>query len=140
MANFAGLKIPWWFDDSKFAHVRDVDTHQVSLETEEETLQLQTLLSQATSFDNAAEIVSSALVHKLSKSLMVGAEDIDVSRPLSRYGVDSLLAVEVRSYLFTELQADISVFELLSNVPISQLVKQIVGKSKCVPAAFHAET
>lgn len=139
MANLAGFKIPWWFNDAKFAHVRNVDTHQVTLETEEDTLQLQSLLSQATSFEAAAEIVSIALVQKLSKSLMVDVEDIEASRPLSRYGVDSLLAVEIRSWLFTELQADISVFQLLSNVPMSQLVRQIVGSSKCVPAAFQTE-
>lgn len=139
MANLAGFKIPWWFNDAKFAHVRNVDTHQVRLETEEDTLQLQSLLSQATSFEAAAEIVSIALVQKLSKSLMVDVEDIEASRPLSRYGVDSLLAVEIRSWLFTELQADISVFQLLSNVPMSQLVRQIVGSSKCVSAAFQTE-
>ncbi|KAI5217919.1 hypothetical protein AUEXF2481DRAFT_7276 [Aureobasidium subglaciale EXF-2481] len=138
MAKFAGYKIPWWFSDAKFAHVRDVDTHTVSVETED-TLQLQTLLAAATSFENATEIVGSALVQKLSKSLMVPAEDIELSRPMSRYGVDSLLAVEVRSWLFTELQSDISVFQLLSNGPITDLVKTIIGKSKCVPSAFQAE-
>ncbi|KAL9110360.1 MAG: hypothetical protein Q9227_005091 [Pyrenula ochraceoflavens] len=139
MANLAGFQIPWWFNDSKFAHLKAVDTHQVQLETEEDTSQVQTLLSQATSMDAAAEIVSVALIKKIAKSLMVDIEDIEATKPVSRYGVDSLLAVEIRSWIFTEIQADISVFQLLSNVPISQLVKQIVGKSKCVSEAVRAE-
>jgi len=49
MSILAGFEIPWWFEDSKFAHVRHVDTHQVSMDTEEDTAQVQTLLSQATS-------------------------------------------------------------------------------------------
>ena len=112
----------------------------MTLETEEDTLQLQTLLSQATNLDTACEIVTVALLQKLSKSLMVDVEDIDSSKTVSRYGVDSLLAVEVRSWVFTELQADISVFQLLSNVPITELVRQIVAKSKCVPAAIQEAT
>ena len=139
MANLAGFKIPWWFEDAKFAHIKDVDTHQVTMETEEDTMQLQILLAQATSMEAACDIVSMALLRKLAKSLMVDVEDIESTRPINRYGVDSLLAVEIRSWIFTEIQADISVFQLLSNVPISQLVRTMVEKSKCVPAAVLAE-
>ena len=140
MANLAGFKIPWWFEDAKFAHIKEVDTHQVTLESEVDTMQLQILLAQATSMEAASDIVSMALLRKLAKSLMVDVEDIEPTRPISRYGVDSLLAVEIRSWIFTEIQADISVFQLLSNVPISQLVRTIAGKSKCVPAAVLVET
>ena len=139
MANLAGFQIPWWFNDSKFAHLKAVDTHQVQLETEEDTVQVQALLAQATSMDAAAEIVGVALIKKIAKSLMVDIEDIESTKPVSRYGVDSLLAVEIRSWIFTEVQADISVFQLLSNVPISTLVRQIVAKSKCVSEAVRAE-
>lgn len=133
MANLAGFKIPWWFDDSKFSHIRNVDTHQVAAESEEDTQQLQAMLSQATTLDSANEIVTIALISKIAKSLMVGVEDIEPGLPISRYGVDSLLAVEIRSWIFQEMKSDVSVFQLLSNVPISELVGVIVGKSKCVP-------
>jgi len=63
----------------------------------------------------------------------VAAENIDLSRPISNYGVDSLMAVEIRSWLFTKAQADVSVFELLSNISISSLIKKVVSRSKCVP-------
>lgn len=134
MANFYGNKIAWWFRDAKFSHLRQVDTQQATPGQGKDTLQLQSLLSDATSMEAAAEIMCAALVQKLAKSLMVSVEDIEPSRPISRYGVDSLLAVEIRSWLFTEVQADISVFELLGNVPISALVKVILGKSKFVAA------
>ena len=139
MAKLAGFKILWWFNDVKFAHIKAVDTHQVSLETEEDTQQLQTLLSQATCMDTAAEIVATALIRKLAKSLMVDVEDIEPSKPISRFGVDSLLAVEIRSWLFEDMQADVSVFQLLSDVPISDLARTIASKAKCVPAAVKAE-
>ena len=133
MAILAGEKFPWWFNDAKFAHIKQVDTHESSGTNEDaDTIQLQTKLAQASSMDEATEYVQSALVQKLSKSMMVELEDIEVNRPISNYGVDSLLAVEIRSWLFTEVQADISVFDLLSNVPIASLARKIVTKSKCV--------
>jgi len=64
-------KYPWWFNDAKFAHIVQVDTHQVIQDKDEDTAQLQALLLQATSMDQATDIVSSALVKKLAKSMMV---------------------------------------------------------------------
>ena len=89
--------------------------------------------------DTAAEIVATALIRKLAKSLMVDVEDIEPSKPINRFGVDSLLAVEIRSWLCEDMQADVSVFQLLSNVPISDLARTIASKAKCVPAAVKAE-
>ena len=136
MANLAGHKIPWWFSDAKFAHLREIDTHQVSFASDEDTALLHTQLGKADTFDAVVELVSVALLQKLSKALMVDVEDIDTNKALSRFGVDSLLAVEIRAWIFTELQADISVFQLLSNNPLSQLASEIAGKSKAVPTAL----
>ncbi|KAM7215806.1 polyketide synthase [Rhypophila decipiens] len=131
-------KYPWWFNDMKFAHIVQVDTHQVTQENNEESAQLQALLQQATSLDQASEIVTAALVKKLAKSMMVAVEDIEASRPVSSYGVDSLLAVELRSWIYSEVQADISVFDLLSNIAISSLARKIISVSKAVPASVLA--
>ncbi|PYH67688.1 type I polyketide synthase [Aspergillus vadensis CBS 113365] len=126
-------KYPWWFNDAKFAHLVQVDTHQVIQTRNEASVQLQEQLSRVTGMDTASEIVCEALVAKLAKSMMMPVDDIEQTRPVSSYGVDSLLAVELRGWIFTELQADVSVFDLLSNIPISMLARRIVAKSKCIP-------
>ena len=51
---------------------------------------------------------------------------------MSSYGVDSLLAVELRSWIYASMQADISVFDLLSNISISSLARKIVLASRAV--------
>ncbi|KAI8245503.1 hypothetical protein K4K55_001614 [Colletotrichum sp. SAR 10_96] len=112
--------------------VPGIDTHHVVQEKNDETGKLRDELSQATNLDGAAEIVATALVQKLARSMMVSVENIETSRPVSSYGVDSLLAVELRSWIYEELQADISVFDLLSNVAISSLARNIVTGSKVV--------
>ena len=57
-------------------------------------------------------------------------DDIDTSKPLYHYGVDSLVAVEIRNWIMREIKSDISVFDILANIPISQLALTIAGKSK----------
>lgn len=54
--------------------------------------------------------------------------------------VDSLVAVEVRNWLIRELQADISVFDILGTIPISALSVKIVEMSKLLTKKFDAET
>ncbi|RHZ54247.1 uncharacterized protein CDV56_107115 [Aspergillus thermomutatus] len=103
-------KYPWWFNDAKFAHLVQVDTHQVVQTKDEDSAQLQALLSRVTTMDAAAEIVCAALIGKLAKSMMMPVKDVEASRP-----------------------ADVSVFDLLSNIPISSLSRRIVGRSKCIP-------
>ena len=90
-------------------------------------------LAHATSLDQAANIVSKALIKKLAKSLMFSAEDIEPARPVNSYGVDSLLAVELRSWIYSEIQAEVSVFELLCNTPITSLASMIAATSKAIP-------
>lgn len=125
-------KYPWWFKDAKFAHLVQVDTHKVAQEDGEDATLLSSLLAQASSMDQAADIVSDALIKKLAKSLMVSAEDIEATKPVNSYGVDSLLAVELRTWIHSEIKAEVSVFDLLSNGPITSLASKIAATSKAV--------
>lgn len=45
-------------------------------------------------------------------------DDIDTSKPLHAYGVDSLLAVELRNYFAQELSADVAIFDHMSGPSI----------------------
>ncbi|KAI1806786.1 putative polyketide synthase [Daldinia bambusicola] len=123
---------PYYYKDAKFAHLAAVDTHQLARATREDTVQLRARLAQAGSIEQAADIVADALVKKLAKSMMISVEDIEVSRPVSSYGVDSLLAVELRSWIYSEIQSDISVFDLLSKTALASLAKKIALGSKAV--------
>ena len=66
-------------------------------------------------------------------------EEIDVQRPVSSHGVDSLVAAEMRNWCFRELKADVSVFELLSGNSIAVLSGLVVGRSALVPNGVHGE-
>jgi acyl carrier protein len=63
---------------------------------------------------------------------MLEIEDMDVSRSLGNYALDSLVAIEVRNFITREFEANMQVLELLSSGSIDSLAKAICGKSKLV--------
>jgi Phosphopantetheine attachment site len=126
-----GWAQPYYLDDAKMSHIVQVDTAGVTSEDAGKGWQDQ--LSQVASVSAGADLVAAVLGSKLAKQMMVAAEDIDLSKPVSAYGVDSLTAVEIRAWSFRDLQADISIFDIMSNVPISGLARTIVTKSKFIP-------
>jgi aryl carrier-like protein len=64
--------------------------------------------------------------------LMVAAEEISSKRCMPDYGMDSLVAVEMRNWVFREMDATISILELLANTPLEELAEKIVRRSKLV--------
>ncbi|CAH0050429.1 unnamed protein product [Clonostachys solani] len=81
------------------------------------------LFRQSSSAVDRAQIVSEALAKKLSKALSMQAEDIDCDKPLHAYGVDSLVAVELRGWIGKEFAADVSVFEMMGGRSIFSIAE-----------------
>ena len=68
---------------------------------------------------------------------MIPATDIDTSKPVYSYGVDSLVAVELRNWIALELKSEISIFDLTSSAPITDVCKKIAGRSLIVKEALN---
>jgi hypothetical protein len=51
--------------------------------------------------------------------------------------VDSLVAVEIRAWVFKSVKSDVSVFDILSNTPLVELARHIASKSTLVSAAVR---
>ena len=97
---------------------------------EEAAVNFRELLSQSTSWIEAGNVVVQALIAKLSKSLStMQNNDVDIYKPLLAYGVDSLLAVEIRNWIAKEFQADVAVFETLGGSTFSTLGMLVAGRS-----------
>jgi aryl carrier-like protein len=70
--------------------------------------------------------------NRVASALSMDPEQIDLEKSLYGYGVDSLNAVEVRIWNFRGLKADISIFDILSNISIRSLAIKIIVNSKSV--------
>lgn len=82
----------------------------------------------AGSVDQAAEILADAIAVRLCKTLSLSTEDFDVTQPLHIYGVDSLIAVEIRNWFLQTLKVDVAVFEILGGATTTTLGRSIAEK------------
>lgn len=67
------------------------------------------------------------LLDKVAQCLQASSSDVDVARSLPSYGINSLVAIEIRNWLFKEVKADMTIFDLISPMPIEALVGKIVA-------------
>lgn len=93
----------------------------------------------AESVDAAAGVICDALVKRLSRTMRIPEPDIDIGKPIHVYGVDSLVAMEIRNYLASECGSEISVLEIMGNKSMEALSGDIAKGSKFVRVANKAE-
>ena len=79
---------------------------------------------------SATALVIEALASKLSAIFSFDASDVDTERSLSSYGVDSLVAVELRNWLAGGLRAKVSIFDILQSPSLGEFADVLVGKSE----------
>ena len=133
------LKTSSAFDDPKYTFLRRLDVKGVVQTTEDSMAEVKTALSSTANLTHAAELVEGALALKLATSLSMAVDDIDTHKAVFSYGVDSLVAIEIRNWIFKELRSQVSVFDILAKLPMTQLALKIAAKSGHVPAALRGE-
>lgn len=82
--------------------------------------------------EEKVQVVISALVAKLARAMSISPEDVELSKPLSSYGVDSLMAVELRNWIRRDFAAPVAVFDIMGGVPISAIGELVVARSSSV--------
>ncbi len=93
---------------------------------------LPTLLGSASSVAEAEAGVTEALLRKLARSLLMRHEEMDAKKPASTYGVDSLVAVELRNWFSREAKVEVPVFEILQASSLAALAARVVGRSPLI--------
>jgi zearalenone synthase (highly reducing iterative type I polyketide synthase) len=124
----AGIDRPYFFDDARFSIISQAGAQ--TGESGSGEVSIETQLSRVASRDEGVPIVQEALVNRVAKFLQTSPSEIDPSKPLYHYGVDSLAAVEMRNWVFREIKAEISLLEVMSASPIAQLAQEIASRSK----------
>ncbi|KAF2469062.1 reducing type I polyketide synthase [Lindgomyces ingoldianus] len=79
------------------------------------------LLKEATTIQEAGVIVAEALKNKLCKILGVEPDERSVNDRMESFGVDSLLALELRNWLLRDIRADLAVFEILGDSKLGDI-------------------
>jgi hypothetical protein len=129
LVKLGGHESPIWFADGRFSHMKLVDVQEIQAVADEGSVTVSNELAGVLTMSDAVDVICKALMRKLAKAMMIELEDLDSSKPANAYGVDSLVAVEVRAWVFKEVKSDVSVFDILSNAPLTTLAKMIAEKS-----------
>ncbi|KAL2166565.1 hypothetical protein VTG60DRAFT_2512 [Thermothelomyces hinnuleus] len=82
--------------------------------------------------EEAAGYVVEGLARKLTDIFMLGDGDVVASKSLADYGVDSLVAVELRNMLALKAGADMSIFEIMQSTSLAELAGVVAVKSRFV--------
>lgn len=135
--SITGLKIvpgdpePFWVDDAKFSYLKSAAAAEAeNLSTAAPVVSLSSALKAAKTQEQGLELVCEGLMTKVSAVLMVPREEMDANRPIVVYGLDSLVAIEIRNWITRELEASLQVLELLTSSSITALAETILKKSK----------
>lgn len=93
--------------------------------------------SKSASLVDASNVVIQALIEKLSISIpTLQNDDVDTYKPIQSYGVDSLLAIELRNWIEKEFRANVAVFEIQGGSTFSTLGMLVAGRCEVQHAAW----
>lgn len=118
-----------WREMARFSHFyKGNSTPHKKQQRVHPTELLQTQLKNSQDRKSALQLLETALSSKLELVLQVTAEKIDKDTSLMELGIDSLVAVEIRSWLLKELGVDMPVFKLLSGTTLTDICRDALTK------------
>lgn len=98
----------------------------------QESVNYAELLRQAPSADEAGSLVTAWFQSKVGQVLGLKVEDIDTDWPVHTYGMDSLVAIDLKNWFSREIGADIQVFLLLSNKSLATVAMEAAKASRFI--------
>ncbi|KAK2037359.1 type I polyketide synthase [Colletotrichum somersetense] len=100
------------------------------------TTRLSDSLQSASNHLDAVALILDAIISKLADMFGLDVAEIDKKHPVSKYGVDSLIAVELRNWLVSNAGAETTgIFDVLHSPSLSVLAEKVGEKSRYVSSA-----
>lgn len=122
-----------WLEDAKFAHLRAIDSRRATEANEKSAgPQLKARLREALDHVAATAVVRNALVDRIAQSTGISRSEVDVEKPVREHGIDSLVAIDLRTWATRQLKADVSSLVILSGIPIEELAEKMALASELV--------
>ncbi|KAH8703346.1 iterative type I polyketide synthase [Talaromyces proteolyticus] len=125
-----GVPSPSYLNFPMFTHLRKTKVSSAQNSEENPTYLVQSLLIAATTLEEAVNVVSNGIRNKLASLLAIPVGNIDPSKSISSNGVDSLVAMEFRTWLVKDLCADIPLLEITGTASITTISHKIASVSK----------
>lgn len=135
---------PFWVKDTKLSQLLRLSTLAGAGALAEgvgssDQVSAATALRQCQTREAADAVVVTALAQKISSILMRPMEELDPAAPITVYGLDSLVAIEIRNWITRELEANLQVLEILAGESLPALAEHIMRKSGILSAKLKTE-
>ncbi|RYP45619.1 hypothetical protein DL768_008056 [Monosporascus sp. mg162] len=118
-----------WYGNPKFQHcIIGQDDIRPLEGKSKQGLPLKVEIASATSPGEALRIVTSAFTTMLQKTLLLGAHVDILDQTADSLGIDSLVAVKVRSWFSKELNVDLPLMKILGGATNSDLLEYAVER------------
>lgn len=124
---------PPWYSNPRFSHlIIDEDEgavyESVSPAAKGNVQNLQEQLASANSEESVSAVIEQAFAARLESTMQLNPGSANVNVPLLDLGIDSLLALELRTWFLKELQVAIPVLRLLSGDSAKELCREAAQK------------
>ena len=130
-------ELPFWAHDPKMSHFL---RHSILAETETSQLhQTVTEVSPASAVRHASDRAEAeasivrALMQRMASTLMRSVDEMDAFAPISAYGLDSLVTIEIRNWITRELETSFQILDILTSDSIHALAQKILNRTTRIP-------
>jgi len=126
-----GAQEPAWMREIMFSQLHQSTS---TLNTKEERAHdtnnqdLYGIIQNEGSIETATTVLVTAIQDKVCKFLSLTPASFDISKPLHNYGIDSLIAMELRNWFLRILKTEVSVFDILGGVSTQTLASSVLVK------------
>ncbi|KAI4602243.1 polyketide synthase [Pestalotiopsis sp. 9143b] len=130
-----GMEPSDWVNQPLFANLHQVPASAAAGSARTGAQTEQDLFAQVRdteSLTEAGDLLANGLAGKMCKVLSIPLETFDIDQPLHTYGVDSLIALEIRNWFLKALKVDVAVFEILGGSSARSLGHTVVKKIRAV--------
>lgn len=121
---------PLWVHQAKFSHYRLIkQAGGGNSGKNNDSVPVKTQLLEQTNLDDVYKILLESLLATLHTKLSLAADDsISPDTAIVELGVDSLVAVDMRSWFTDELDLDMPVLKILGGASVSDLIEDAVSR------------
>jgi hybrid polyketide synthase/nonribosomal peptide synthetase ACE1 len=117
--------LPYWLDLPKFAYYRRVKADAFTEQSDKRQVSVRAQLKEQTTEEGVQKVLLDRFISGLCTMLHISEDESRVSPEtgLTELGIDSLVAVEIRSWFQSELDLDMPVLKILSGASIEKMVE-----------------
>lgn len=120
-----------WFHNPKFSHCilwSDQDQGSAGSTASRQNISVKAQLLMATTAEEVRQVIEDGLVAKLRTSLQIDSDVSIVDQHADQLGLDSLVAVDIRSWFIKEIAVEIPVLKILGGFTVAEMVASAQDK------------